>query len=180
MSAAKSFGLNLGLYFFNSFVAHIPSHRLRRFVLGNLMKVEMGVESAVHLRLRLYTRGQITIGDHSIIDRDCVLDGRGKITIGENVNIAAEVMILTAYHDPDADDFSAIHKPVVIEDYAWVATRALILPGVTIGQGAVVATGSVVTKDVAPKSIVAGNPAKPIRQRQGTQHYQLQYTRLFH
>jgi len=180
MSAAKSFGLNLSLYLFNSFVAYIPSHRLRRFVLCHLMKVEMGIGSAVHLRLRLYTRGQISIGDHSIIDRDCVLDGRGKITIGENVNIAPEVIILTAYHDPDSDDFSGIHKPVVIEDYAWVATRAMILPGVTIGQGAVVAAGSVVTKDVEPKSIVAGNPARCIRERKGIQRYTLNYARLFH
>jgi len=75
---------------------------------------------------------------------------------------------------------TSIHKPVVIEDYAWVATRAMILPGVTIGQGAVVAAGSVVTKDVEPKSIVAGNPARCIRERKGIQRYTLNYARLFH
>jgi acetyltransferase-like isoleucine patch superfamily enzyme len=90
------------------------------------------------------------------------------------------VMVLTAYHDPDSDDFAGIEKPVVIEDYVWVATRAMILPGVRIGRGAVVGAGSVVTKDVAAGTIVAGNPAKVIRERKGHQVYQLAYRRLFH
>ena len=120
------------------------------------------------------------IGEFCVIDRDCELDGRGNITIGNNVNISPEVIILTAYHDPDDENFAGIEKPVVVEDYAWIATRALILPGVTIGRRAIVAAGSVVTKDVPPDTIVGGNPARPIRQRNGIQTYQLNYVRLFH
>ena len=144
------------------------------------MKVEIGQGSATLLGLRLYTRGNLTIGDHSVIDRDCVLDARGGITIGNNVNLAPEVMILTAYHDPDDENFKGITKAVTIEDYAWTATRSLILPGVTIGRSAVVGAGSVVTKDVEPGTIVGGNPARLIRERKGNQTYQLNYTRLFH
>ncbi len=131
--------------------------------------------------LRLYTYGNITIGDACVIDRDCTLDARGSLTIGNNVNISPEVMILTAYHDPDAEeDFTGVEKAVVVEDYAWIATRAMILPGVTIGRGAIVAAGSVVTKDVLPQTIVGGNPARLIRQRKGRQTYQLDYRRIFH
>lgn len=178
----KSFLFNLLLYICNHVVAKIPSHIVRNFFLRKFMQIQIGQESSILLGLRLYTRGQITIGSHSVIDRDCVLDGRGTITIGDNVNLAPEVMVLTAYHDPDDEEnFAGIEKPVVIENYAWIATRALILPGVKIGCGAVVGAGSVVTKDVQPGTIVAGNPARMIRQRKGIQTYQVvRYNRLFH
>lgn len=65
-------------------------------------------------------------------------------------------MILTAYHDPNSEDFAGVEKPVTIEDYAWIATRALVLPGVKIGRGAIVSAGSVLTKDVPPGVIVGG------------------------
>lgn len=176
----KAFFLNLLLYIQNHIITYIPSHVLRRLFLRLLMGIQVGKGSATHMGLRLYTHGHIAIGDHCVIDRDCVLDGRGDISIGNNVNISPEVMILTAYHDPDAEDFAGVEKPVVIEDYAWIATRALVLPGVKVGYGAVVAAGAVVTKDVPPRAIVGGNPARMIRDRKGTPHYQLNYVRLFH
>ena len=176
----KDFLFNLLIYFHNHIATNIPSHMIRRFFLRRTIRVEIGQGSATLLGLRLYTRGNLAIGNHSVIDRDCVLDARGGITIGNNVNLAPEVMILTASHDPDNADFAGIEKPVVVEDYAWIATRALILPGVTIGHHAIVAAGSIVTKDVSPHTIVGGNPARLIRERKGSQTYQLNYTRLFH
>ena len=68
----------------------------------------------------------------------------------------------------------------MIEDYDWIATRAIVLPGIKIGRGAIVAAGSVVTKDVPPAAIVGGNPARFIRERKGIQRYTLNYARLFH
>jgi acetyltransferase-like isoleucine patch superfamily enzyme len=176
----KDFAYNLLIYIHNHLVTWVPSHMFRRFVLRVLMGVSLGDNCSTLLGLRLYTKGGVSIGACSVIDRDCVLDGRGGVEIGANVNLAPEVMVLTAYHDPDSDNFRGIQKKVVIEDYAWIATRAMILPGVTIGRGAVVGAGSVVTKDVRAGTIVAGNPAKPIRLRQGEQIYQLSYRRLFH
>jgi acetyltransferase-like isoleucine patch superfamily enzyme len=176
----KSFLYNLLLYVHNHIVTWVPSHLVRRLFLRYLMQLSLEDSCATLLGLRLYTKGGITIGAHSVVDRDCTLDGRGGIAIGQNVNLAPEVMVLTAYHDPDSDDFAGIEKPVVIEDYAWIATRAMILPGVRIGRGAVVGAGSVVTKDVVAGTIVAGNPAKVIRERQGNQVYQLDYQRQFH
>jgi acetyltransferase-like isoleucine patch superfamily enzyme len=178
----KNFFYNGLLWFHNSLVSHFPSHCLRRFFLRHLMGVNFGKESAILMGLRLYTKGGVKVGEYSVIDRDCVLDGRGGIEIGRNVNLAPEVMLLTAYHDPDdADNFGGIEKPIVIEDYVWIATRAMVLPGVHIGQGAVVGAGSVVTKNVTAGTIVAGNPAKFIRNRQGMPTYQLvSYKRFFH
>jgi len=181
ISVMRSSAADALLYFHNSIVARIPSHAMRRFFLRNIMKINIGEGSSIHMGLRLYTRGQISIGSHTVIDRDCVLDGRGSITIGNNVNLAPEVMVVTASHDPDdVDNFSGITEAVVIEDYAWIATRAIILPGVKIGRGAVVGAGAVVTKDVDPDTISAGNPARPIRKRKSPQNYQLNYTRPFH
>lgn len=94
-----------------------------------------------------------------------MLDGRGTLKIGDNVDIAQEVNIWTEDHDYNSPSFKSQVKPVFIEDYVWIATRATILPGVTIGKGAVVACGAVVTKDVPPLAIVAGVPAKIIGYR---------------
>jgi acetyltransferase-like isoleucine patch superfamily enzyme len=176
----NGFPYNFLLYTYNYGVAWVPSHRFRRFFLHHIMRVSLGERCAILLGLRLYAKGRISIGAHSVIDRNCVLDGRGGIMIGANVNLAPEVMILTAYHDPDSDDFVGIEKGVVIEDYVWIATRATILPGVRIGSRAIVGAGSVVTKDVASGAVVAGNPARVIRERKGEQTYQLDYQRLFH
>ncbi len=70
-------------------------------------------------------------------------------------------------------------RPVVIGDHVWIGARALICPGVTIGEGAVVGAGAVVTRDVAPYAIVAGNPARVIGQRTRDLHYRTRYFPLF-
>lgn len=177
----RRYGSDAVLYLHNHVVARVPIHTFRNYFLRGAMRVTMGEGSSIHMGLFLYTYGNISIGVNTVIDRDCSLDGRGGIAIGDNVNLAPEVMVLTASHDPDdTEGFSGITKPVHIGDYAWIATRAIILPGTTIGRGAVVGAGSVVTRDVEPDTIVAGNPARPIRKRSGPQRYVLDYTRPFH
>jgi acetyltransferase-like isoleucine patch superfamily enzyme len=108
---------------------------------------------------------KIKIGNSTSIGHNSVLDGRGGLTIGDNVNFSSEVMVWTKQHDPQDSEFIIISKPVVIEDYAWVSCRAIILPGIIIGKGAVVAAGAVVTKDVKPYTIVGGVPAREIGKR---------------
>jgi maltose O-acetyltransferase len=95
------------------------------------------------------------------------------------VNVAAEVRIYTREHDIDDPWFAETGGPVTIEDYAYIGTRVTILPGVTVGRGAVVATGAVVTKDVAPYMLVGGVPAKPIRERSHDLRYRLGYAKRF-
>jgi len=108
-------------------------------------------------------RHNIYVGDNCMINKKVLLDGRGgKLLIGNNVDIGQEVNIWTLGHDPHDDYYASAGGDVIIEDYVWIASRATILHGVKIGRGAVVAANSVVTKDVAPNTIVGGIPAKVI------------------
>lgn len=142
----------------------IPCHPLRRFTCIIIMK-RFGRTSGIYRRVDLRTPYRISIGEHTNINRECVLDGRGGLIIGSNVDVAQQVNIWTEQHDYNDSNYKAISAPVIINDYVWLASRATILPGVTIGKGAVVASGAVVTKDVPPFAIVGGVPAKIIGHR---------------
>ena len=125
-----------------------------------------------------YQRGlietNIKIGNDCIIGENVVLDGRDKLTIGHHVAIASEVMIYNSEHAIHSEHFHPVSAPVMIEDYVFIGPRAIILPGVTIRRGSVVAAGAVVTKDVSEFQIVGGVPAKSIGNRRNTSpHYQL-------
>jgi acetyltransferase-like isoleucine patch superfamily enzyme len=125
-------------------------------------------------------KNQIQIGENCVINRDCLLDGRkGKIIIGDNVDIARGVWIFTLEHDPHDDYHGNIAGDVIIEDYVWIASRATILPGVKISRGALVAAGAVVTKDVPEMKIVGGVPAKVIGERKSKLKYKLNHFPFF-
>ena len=135
---------------------------------------------------RIYDPRNIVIGDDTIIGEKATIDGRkqlansdGGLEIGSHVDIASEVMIWTSQHDLSDPDFKPVEKKVLIEDYVFIGPRAIILPGVTLGKGSVVAAGAVVTKSVEPMSMVAGVPAKPIGTRTSQLNYTLGRYRLF-
>ncbi|MCB9150115.1 MAG: acyltransferase [Caldilineaceae bacterium] len=160
------------LYFFLHILMHIPIQGFRYFVLRRLgMKLDK--TSTVYMGGTIRNPQGITIGAYTTIGHNCTLDGRSNIYIGENVNLSSEVMIWTVQHDPQSADFGVKAEPVIVEDYAWLSTRSIILPGVTIGKGAVVAAGAVVTKSVEPYTIVGGIPAKRIGNRSKTLNYRL-------
>jgi maltose O-acetyltransferase len=146
-------------------VGHFPSHLLRRFAY-RASGVKIGKGSAIHMGAIFYYPPNIKIGSDTIIGEKVVLDGRDKLTIGNHVDIASEVMIYNSEHDVHDESFKAINEPVVIEDFCFIGPRAIILPGVTIKKGAVVGAGAVVTKDVEEFKIVGGVPAKEIGERQ--------------
>lgn len=150
----------------------VPCHPFRRLVCWLVMK-NFCMNSSIYRNVDLRSPYRVSVGEHTNINKKCVLDGRGGLTIGNNVDIAQETNIWTEQHDYNSPIFQAVTGRVVIEDYVWIASRATILPGVTIGKGAVVACGAVVTKDVAPFCIVAGIPAKVIGMRQNHLTYQL-------
>ncbi len=167
-------------------VGSIPFHSLRIFFY-TLAGMELGKGSTIHMQARIYDPRHIRIGEDTLIGEKATLDGRkqlpnskGGLTIGNHVDIASEVMIWTSEHDIHSADMHAIEQAVVIEDYVFIGPRAIILPGVTIGRGAIIAAGAVVTKSVEPGDIVAGTPAKPIAKRQQTQFsYRLGRPRFF-
>jgi maltose O-acetyltransferase len=125
------------------------------------------------------TRKNFYIGNNSVLNQKCRIDNRGGITIGNNVSISAEVCILTADHDLQCSYCTGRSRPVVIEDYVFIGTRAMILPGVSLGRGSAVAAGAVVTRDVPPYTVVAGVPARPISNRPTDLRYTVNYGRLF-
>lgn len=154
-------------------VGYVPIHRVRRFFYW-LGFIRIGKGSTIHMNARFFDSRNIVIGEDTIIGEGATLDGRDKLTIGDHVDIASEVMIFNAQHDINDEYFAAERAAVVIGDYAFIGPRAIILPGVTIGKGAVVAAGAVVTKDVPQFSIVVGIPAKVIGERSNKNpHYRL-------
>lgn len=146
-------------------VGYVPSHHIRRFYY-RIAGMQIGSGSSIHIGARFYELGNIKIGQDSIIGEKVVLDGRDKIIIGDHVSMATEVMIYNAEHDVHDENFEPKTEPVVIEDYVFIGPRAIILPGIKIGKGAVVGAGAVVTKDVPEFSIVGGVPAQVIGERQ--------------
>jgi acetyltransferase-like isoleucine patch superfamily enzyme len=171
----------LGTYLTNEVIGHIPSFALRHLWYKRYVGLEIEEGARIHLHCFLwhYGPGQVRragarIGAGSWINRGCCLDLRGGINVGEDVSISPEVMILTSAHDPNHPKFALTEAPVVVEDNVWIGSRATVMPGVTVGRGAIVAAGAVVTRDVEPMTIVGGVPARPIGVRDpGAADYRL-------
>lgn len=107
----------------------------------------------------------LAMDDLSSIDKDCCILCRGKVIIGKRCCISRGCDILTGSHNIDSQFFEMVTAPVIIKDNVWIATKSMIAKGVTIGEGAVIASYSNVIKDVAPWTVVGGNPAKFIKER---------------
>jgi maltose O-acetyltransferase len=179
MKKLRSFLFELKLYICNNWISVVPSHFIRNWYYAKIMKFSIGNNSTFLMRCLFdFTKG-LRIGENSVVNARCRMDTRGGIRIGDNVSISSDVTILTADHDMDSPDFAGRNQAVSIEDYVWVGTGAMIMPGVSIGKGAVVAAGAIVTKDVAPYHVVAGIPAKFIKERKKELRYTASYKRLF-
>ena len=111
-------------------------------------------------------RTNVVIGRRCYINRGCVIDASAPVTIGDGVALGHEVLITTSGHEMDISEHRAGElepRPVVVESGAWIASRAVLLPGVTVGRGSVVCAGAVVTKSVPADTMVGGVPARVIR-----------------
>lgn len=163
MQGAQLFAINsLGL---------VPSHHFRRFMYRHIFGVHIGQASIVHWQTRFFGPRGASIGEHCNIGNNAFLDGRRGLTIGNRVATGAEIMIYTLQHDIDSPSFDVAGGPVIIEDYVYIGPRAIILPNVRVGYGAVIAAGAVVTKDVPAYAVVGGAPARFIRERNHTLNY---------
>jgi maltose O-acetyltransferase len=165
---------------FAAWTGYVPSHRYRNFIYRRVLGLRLSPESCIHWRARFFRPEGVSIDAYTTIGNDIFLDGREGITIGKCVNLAGEVMIFTQEHDVQSPTFAVTGGPVVIEDYVYLGSRVVVLPGVRIGYGAVVASGAVVTKDVPPYTIVGGVPARKIGDRTHDLQYRLGQPRRFH
>lgn len=161
----------------NIVVNKIPNRKFRHWCYRKLgMKMEQG--AVLDRRVELRDPKQISLGKNTLVGWWALLDGRGGIEIGDNVNISSYVKLITGGHDVQSPSFDSVFKKIKIMDRAWICTGAMVLGGVTIGEGAVVAAGAVVTKDVPPYEMWGGVPAKKIGERNCSLTYELRASRM--
>ena len=159
-------GVNyLRVYVFQAFADYVKMRRLRRGipVIGEDFRVNQGVI--------IKGRGNLRIGRHVHFNDHVWINARGGVTFGDNVQVGCYVIIHSAnhrYRDRDLLITQQGHdeKPVTIGSDVWIGGGAIILPGVSFGDGVVVGAGSVVTKDVEPYNVVVGVPAKTMTKRE--------------
>lgn len=175
----RNYFLDFELFVLHGISLHCPIWSLRRLAM-DICGVNIGKGSTVHMGAKFFHPAGVFIGEDTIVGSNCFMDGRAKLTIGSHVDIASDVMIYNSEHDINAEDFHAINGEVSIGDYVFIGPRSIILPGVKIGKGAIVAAGAVVTKDVSDYSMVGGVPAKVIGERKLKKlNYKLGRARLF-
>ena len=152
----------------------VPCHAYRKFILRHIYLLNIANTAVLYGGFEIRAPWNISIGEGTIIGDESKLDGRNGLTIGKNVNFSTGVWIWTEQHDLNDPYFQSNNSggPVIIKDRAWVSSRTVILPGVTVGEGAVIAAGAVVTKNCQEFTIYGGVPAKQI----GTRSHDLQYT----
>lgn len=170
MKFLSHFRFYLVYYMTNHVMAHVPWHALRLFWYRKVVGMQIGEGSHVFLGQSFYGNciDCIRIGKKTTINPGCFFNASDDIVIGDRVVLAHKVSLHTADHDIHAETFPMRVGPIRIEDDAWIASHAIILKGVRIGRGAVVAAGAVVTKSVKEYEVVAGSPAKCIGMRKAT------------
>lgn len=127
------------------------------------MRVGRGLVIKPNVRVKYPWR--LAVGDYCWIGQGAWIDNLADVVLGSHVCVSQEVYICTGSHNYRARGFDLIARPILVGDGAWLGARSLLLGGVTVAANAVVAAGSVVTKDVPAATIVAGQPARPIGDR---------------
>jgi putative colanic acid biosynthesis acetyltransferase WcaF len=157
---------------YNRLVTHIPHNPIRIAFLKKMGAI-IGGNVYLYGGSEIICPARLTIGDNCHIGRFCQIDARGGINIGHNVCIASHTLVITADHNIHSPNFEGRLGAVEIGDYVWLCSRVIVVKGVKIGNGAVVAAGSVVTKEVLSHSVVSGVPAVCIGSRSSHLTYDL-------
>lgn len=145
-------------------ISNVPSRHVRLYLLrkkGAIIEDNVSIWRGVEIR---YPKGLI-IKSGSAIGPGVTLDARKGLYIGNNVTVAKDAIIWTMHHDMNSIDFHACGARTIIEDYAWICSRSIILPGIHVGRGAVIASGAVLSKNADALSVMGGVPAKKIGER---------------
>ncbi|RYY07163.1 MAG: acyltransferase [Sphingobacteriaceae bacterium] len=144
------------------------------------MKFEIGVGSSVHLGCKFTAVTEFSMGKNSTINQYCRIDNRGGIYIGNNVSISPIVSLITADHDVYTHDCSGRQKSITINDYVFIGSDAMILPGADMETGSVLAAKSLLNKPTLSYGIYAGIPASYKAKRPENLDYSGSYIRWFH
>lgn len=141
-----------------------PCFGWRRFVL-RCFGAKIGAHVNTYPSTWIYFPWNLAVGDWSAIGEEAFVYNLGLVTLGEKVTISHRAQLCAGTHDYTQPDLPLLRPPIVIHNQAWICADAFVGPGVTVGEGAIVGARGVVTKNVEPWVIVAGNPAKPIKKR---------------
>lgn len=175
----KIFIASLITFFYNEIITHIPSHFLRKLYLRVINK-KISSSSVILMHVKILGIWNLEVGDRSVINQNCLLDCRKyKIKISNDVDIGAFSKIWTLGHDPNSEQHDLYGGESIIEDHVWIASGVTLLPNLSIGRGAVIGANSLVTSDVKTMQIVAGSPAKFVRERKNSLNYKLNYKPMF-
>lgn len=162
MKNRRIYGLYLLL---GQWTGYIPSQRLRLMIHRSVFQIKIDRNAVIFGGLRFRGGKRISLGAGTSVGERCQLDGRAELQIGRCVCISSEVMLWTAQHDYRNLDFRTTLAPVKIEDWCWIGPRVIVLPGVTVAEGSVIAAGAVVTRSTERYGVYAGIPAKRIESR---------------
>ena len=149
---------------YNILINKIPCHALRLWWLRRA-GAKIGKGSSVWRNTEILGMDNLQIGEDSVIAWHCQIDARAGLVIGNHVAVASYVLIIAGTHDLQAPEFWSVSAPIYIEDYVWIASRAMVVHGARLGYGSVVSANTIVGKNVAPYKIVGGMNAKPIGER---------------
>ncbi len=158
---------------YNEVLRHLPDRYgtpLRSQYLRRRKAARFGQRSSVGPGCRILRPEKLHVGDGVRVARDVTIDARGGLVLEDDALIGFESVLLTYTHNAEQigvpiQEQGFWSAPVTIGRRAWIGMRVMVLPGVTIGEDAIVASGAVVTKDVAPRTVVAGVPAEVLRER---------------
>lgn len=148
------------------FASSLPVPSRWKCTLLRWFGAQIGRGVVIKPRVRIKYPWRLRIGDHTWIGEGSWIDNLALVDIGSHACISQGVYFCTGSHDHRKRSFDLITAPIVVGDGAWVAAQTTLLQGVAVGENALVAAASMVHKDVPPATIVGGNPAKPIRDRQ--------------
>ncbi len=152
--------------------AFIPIHRVRVAAL-RAFGATIHPSAIIYHGFQVRRARNLVIGARTSVGDGTILDARGGLTLGQDVNISTQAMIWTAQHDWQSSDFGYVQAPVTVGDRSWIGPRVVVLPGASIGEGAVIAAGSIVRGTIAPFTLVGGVPAKHIADRTKDLQYEL-------
>lgn len=157
-------------YLYLHFINQVPSRHVRLLYLRIFTKY-IGKHTWIDMGARLIGCSNISIGDYCHINSQVLIKSSMSISIYNSVSISYGVKIIDDSHDVQSIDFAHRKAPIIIKDHVWIGANAIILKGVTLGEGSVVCAGAVVTKNVEPYTIVGGVPAKVIGKRNRDLNY---------
>jgi len=142
-----------------------PCFGWRRFLL-RCFGAKIGGSVHIYPSATVYFPWNLEVGDESAIGEQVFIYNLGRVTLGSRVTISHRVHLCAGTHDHTKPDFPLVRPPIVIGSDAWICADAFVGPGVTVGEGAIVAARAVAMKDVEPRSIVVGNPARESKKRE--------------